>query len=109
MSVSSRKQIRSLRERDGDDCWLCEAPIDFRLTDPNDPAYGTRDHVNPRSEGGSDDLGNLRLAHKSCNEERGRAKEAAKKRRARRAAQRRRGRHDYALHGASDVPLMPCM
>lgn len=90
-------------------CWLCEELIDFSIGDPNDPRYGTRDHVNPRSEGGSDDLGNLRLAHKSCNEARGRAKEGAKRVRAMASVRRLRGRRDYYLHGEDDRPAMPCM
>lgn len=44
-------------------CWICGSRI----------AKGklTRDHVIPRSKGGSDHSDNLRPAHKSCNQERG--------------------------------------
>lgn len=72
MSAFSRRQIRSLRRRDGDNCWLCQKPVDFAITDPQDPGYRTRDHVVPRSQNGPGGLGNFRLAHRECNEKRGR-------------------------------------
>lgn len=50
-------------ERDGGACWLCGLVIP-------DTETPTLDHVRPRSMGGSDDLANLRLAHKSCNSSR---------------------------------------
>ncbi len=52
--------------RDEDICWLCGVVVDKRLpgTDPNGP---TVDHVVPRENGGTNDLGNLRLAHLRCN------------------------------------------
>ena len=56
---------RKLRKRDGPNCWLCHKPF----TDPEDPE--TIDHVKTKREGGTDGLYNLRLAHKSCNESRG--------------------------------------
>lgn len=46
-------------------CWICGLPF----TDPNDPAVA--DHVVPRIRGGSDDLSNLRAAHRTCNGRRG--------------------------------------
>jgi 5-methylcytosine-specific restriction endonuclease McrA len=90
MSKHSRRQVRALRERDGDDCWLCESPIDFGIASQLDPGFGTRDHVNPKADGGSDDLANLRLAHRSCNEARGREMDIRKRSRRRRSAGARR-------------------
>ena len=46
-------------------CHLCGLPF----TDPTDPPVA--DHLVPRSLGGSDDIGNLRPAHRSCNGRRG--------------------------------------
>ncbi len=46
-------------------CHLCGKPF----TDPNDPPVA--DHVIPRARGGSDEVDNLRAAHKSCNGRRG--------------------------------------
>src|SRR6266545_2436673 len=46
-------------------CHLCGKPFD----DPNDPPVA--DHVLPREAGGSDDLSNLRPAHRSCNGRKG--------------------------------------
>ncbi|MEU8086323.1 HNH endonuclease signature motif containing protein [Micromonospora sp. NPDC049101] len=45
---------------DSDKCWLCGR-------------YGanTADHVTPLSRGGTNDLSNLRPAHKACNSGRG--------------------------------------
>lgn len=53
-------------ERDGSDCWLCLEPVDFDASWNSDWA-ATLDHVQPRSMGGSHELGNLRLAHRWCN------------------------------------------
>lgn len=46
-------------------CHLCGGPFN----DPRDPPVA--DHVVPRSLGGSDELDNLRPAHRSCNGSRG--------------------------------------
>lgn len=48
----------------GGRCWLCGAEI--TAVQPWDV-----DHVLPRSQGGSDELRNLRPAHASCNRSRG--------------------------------------
>lgn len=52
--------IAALVMRDGAECYLCH-----QGSDPTDPWHV--EHVKPRSAGGSDDLGNLALAHQSCN------------------------------------------
>lgn len=44
-------------------CWIC------RKFCPRDKA--SRDHIIPRSLGGTDDIENLALAHKQCNSKRG--------------------------------------
>lgn len=61
-----------LRERDGDCCQLCRGGILFHLpSGPRGDDLGASvDHVVPRSEGGSDDMANLRLAHWGCNRKR---------------------------------------
>jgi 5-methylcytosine-specific restriction endonuclease McrA len=67
--------IGYLRERDGDRCQICHRMIrDFSLPsgpkgDPtgNGPSI---DHLIPRSQGGSDELANLRLTHWRCNRKR---------------------------------------
>lgn len=66
-----RRQVRALRRRDGDDCWLCRQPIDFTITDPQSPWRWSRDHFIPRSLGGPDTTENMRLAHRWCNSHRG--------------------------------------
>jgi len=57
---------KKLRERDGDHCWICRQPMDFKGSAIG-PEFATIDHVVPRSQGGSHDIGNLRLAHRRCN------------------------------------------
>lgn len=61
---------RAVYERDGWTCQICAEPVD-----PDAPANSTwdatLDHIVPRSLGGSDDPGNLRLAHRWCNSVRG--------------------------------------
>ena len=65
------RDVIRLRQRDGDACWLCGCPVDFSISDRKNPKVWSRDHVIPRSWGGSDLLENLRLAHQGCNESRG--------------------------------------
>lgn len=72
-----RRQVRRLRERDGDGCYLCGLLIDFTITDVNDPMHYSRDHVVPRALGGGPTLANVRLAHRRCNTEKGRELPAA--------------------------------
>jgi HNH endonuclease len=63
--------IGYLRERDGANCAICRKSIRYELrSGPRGDRSGlgpSVDHVIPRSEGGSDDLANLRLAHWRCN------------------------------------------
>lgn len=64
--------IGALRERDGDLCALCWAPIDFGLKSGpmgDDLGYSI-EHLTPRSKGGTDDLDNLALSHWGCNRDR---------------------------------------
>lgn len=58
---------------DGDKCAICNHRVDLTLkSGPRGDRRGPSiDHVIPRSQGGSDDLANLRLAHWGCNQARG--------------------------------------
>lgn len=58
-----RETKAALRQRDGDECWICLKPT--TLDDQ------TIDHWIPESLGGSDELVNLRLVHAACNRRRG--------------------------------------
>lgn len=57
-------------ERDGWTCHICTEKVDFQA-DPLSDWYPSLDHVVPRSRGGSDELSNLRTAHRWCNSVRG--------------------------------------
>ena len=65
MSLRTKEAVELLLERDGLKCQLyfCKEPYDF--TDPNNPL--TIDHVIPRAAGGGDELENLVLSHRRCN------------------------------------------
>lgn len=63
--VEKKRRRGALRARDGDNCWRCNRPMNFN--DPNCRRAATIEHVTPRSKGGTDDLGNLRLCHVGCN------------------------------------------
>lgn len=54
------KTKKAVIKRDNGVCWLC---------DDLDPA-DTADHVIPISKGGTHDMGNLKAAHKRCNNKR---------------------------------------
>lgn len=57
-------------ERDEWTCQICNESVD-RSADHLDDWAPTLDHIVPRSLGGSDDVENLRLAHRWCNSARG--------------------------------------
>ena len=50
---------------------LCGLPLDRHIPDVLNPEYITFDHIVPESDGGTDDLNNLQLAHRLCNQLRG--------------------------------------
>lgn len=56
---------RTIYERDQGLCGLCGDPVAYEVME--------LDHITPRMVGGSDAPDNLRVAHKVCNRERGRA------------------------------------
>jgi 5-methylcytosine-specific restriction endonuclease McrA len=64
MMLDSNQTFVTLLLRDGDACYLCH-----QTADPDDPLE--IEHVKPRYAGGSDDLSNLALAHRSCNRTKG--------------------------------------
>ncbi len=65
-------QITRLMARDGSDCSICGSTLDRREPEQwRNPRAISFDHVLPRSAGGLSNLANLRLAHRSCNMERG--------------------------------------
>jgi 5-methylcytosine-specific restriction endonuclease McrA len=55
-----------LANRDGLKCHLCKRGLGLTTKHP-EPGYASIDHVLPLSEGGTNDLANLRLAHLVCN------------------------------------------
>ena len=71
-SEARRRKVRALIVRDAlVVCWVCGRPID-RAAAENDHGQLSVDHVVPRRLGGGNELENLRLAHKGCNERRDR-------------------------------------
>lgn len=62
-----------LRDRDGDKCGICRRKINFTLRSgtKGNPRGPSIDHIVPRSQGGLNDLANLRCAHWACNQRRG--------------------------------------
>lgn len=58
-----------LVDRDGPRCAICRRKVDLSLkSGPRGDERGPSiDHIVPRSQGGGDDLANLRLAHWGCN------------------------------------------
>lgn len=66
MSRTLKKYVRRIRDRDGDDCWICDKPIRFDLVGNHGNGCSV-DHVQPRSLGGATSVSNLKLAHQACN------------------------------------------
>jgi 5-methylcytosine-specific restriction endonuclease McrA len=56
--------LAAIALRDGHTCYICHQDHD-----PHDP--WEIEHVKPRAHGGTDDLENLALAHRSCNRTKG--------------------------------------
>ena len=48
-------------------CGICEGPVDNALRYPH-PLCASVDHIVPLANGGSNEVSNLQLAHKRCNE-----------------------------------------
>jgi 5-methylcytosine-specific restriction endonuclease McrA len=67
-AMSSR--LKKLAERDKWTCHLCGAPVPRDGLGDQD-VRPTRDHLIPRSLGGTNAMGNLKLAHAHCNRRRG--------------------------------------
>lgn len=70
--LRARQNRRMFKAQDGR-CWLCGAPmlLLFNGERLHHPAAATREHVIPRSAGGTDALHNIRLTHRICNQLRG--------------------------------------
>ena len=60
----------AVRLRDGNNCHICKAYVPEGLPQ-KDPRHATLDHVVEAAIDGGNDIANLRLAHRSCNEKRG--------------------------------------
>lgn len=61
-----KKLANEVISRYGTVCWLCHLDIDLALPRMA-PGGFTIDHFVPRSKGGTDDISNLRPAHRECN------------------------------------------
>lgn len=66
----SRNARFAIYERDQSVCQLCFGIVDLDLA-PTARMAATLDHIIPRACGGSDDPGNLQLAHRACNSAKG--------------------------------------
>jgi hypothetical protein len=68
MTRRNSNRVTRLRERDGDNCCFCHAPIQFHKSHMH--RWGpTIHHVKPKRDGGSNGLANLKLAHCRCHRE----------------------------------------
>jgi 5-methylcytosine-specific restriction endonuclease McrA len=64
--VSTKEQIDALLKRDGNLCWLCDEPIDFKAQ-PGSSNAPTREHLLSQCHDGPDRIENLVLCHGQCN------------------------------------------
>lgn len=65
------KVIPYVGERDGWKCSICFGKVKSKVYSSGDKWSPTIDHVIPVSQGGTDDLSNLKLAHMICNAKKG--------------------------------------
>lgn len=59
--------ITRLLVRDGDICRWCDLKLDRKIKDKLRADFVTIDHIVAISNGGADDIDNLRLMHNGCN------------------------------------------
>jgi 5-methylcytosine-specific restriction endonuclease McrA len=59
-------KVDRLRARDGDNCWLCGKPIDFKA-EPNSSQAWSVEHLLAQCFDGPDRMENLVLCHPGCN------------------------------------------
>lgn len=65
-SSHTQAKLRERVARSNPVCHICGSPIDFHL--PHlDPMAFVIDHVIPLAKGGSDDISNVKAAHRTCN------------------------------------------
>jgi predicted nucleic acid-binding Zn ribbon protein len=65
--------FHALGERDHWTCHVCNEPVDRSIPRTgSDPGSATLDHIVPAADGGPTTWGNVRLAHRACNEARAR-------------------------------------
>jgi len=67
--LTNAQKRRLIRERDGDDCYVCGEAIDFEL-EPGTPGGPSLEHVIPRKMFGRDQPDNMKLSHTQCNRDR---------------------------------------
>lgn len=65
------QRVTKLMARDGQNCMICRCSLSRKIKSPHHNQYITFDHIVPRSHGGTNQLHNLRLAHRLCNMRRG--------------------------------------
>lgn len=67
--VDWKRKRCSILNRDGNKCWICNEELGEIV--PNHDLAPSIDHIIPQSKGGSNEIENLKLAHRKCNSERG--------------------------------------
>lgn len=68
---SARAKIRRIFERDGNQCHYCNRAVHLDMTRRTHSKAATLDHVRTIAEGGGNEMWNLVVACKRCNEQRG--------------------------------------
>ena len=62
-----KNRFIELLERDGIYCRICDMEMFFGKEHENSDWCASIDHIQRRDQGGSDELSNLRLIHRVCN------------------------------------------
>ena len=65
---AAQKKRKEMMKRQNGKCWICGQQM---CKIKGDKREATIDHIIPRSRGGTSDAANLKLACRSCNENRG--------------------------------------
>jgi 5-methylcytosine-specific restriction endonuclease McrA len=66
-NTRKRRMRKRMYKRQKGLCWICGERMCISAAAASSPNYATFDHLDPKSNGGTNAQANLKLAHRKCN------------------------------------------